>query len=81
MVNKIRNILDILITLGGLAMGGVLSILSAIILLLSDVISLDHTTLALGWIMAAFVFAIGFHTTKEHMRAVFDQLGEPDHGG
>ena len=81
MVNEVRNILDILMTLGGLAMGGVLSILSAALLLLSDTIPLDHTALALGWIMAAFVFAIGFKTAKRQMGAAYDQLGEPDHGG
>ena len=64
MLNPVRKSLDILMTLGGLAMGAVLSLLFALLLLLSDFVVINHTVLALSWIMLAFVFAIAYFTAK-----------------
>lgn len=63
-MSPIRNLLDILITLGGLAMGAVLSVLMAVTVLIYEMMEIDHTTLALTWSLVAFVFAIGFITAK-----------------
>ena len=64
----IRTILDLLQSLGGLATGAVISLIAAITLLVSEVVHLDHTILALGWIMASFVFAIGFISARQAMK-------------
>ena len=76
MSNEVRNILDILMTMGGLAMGAVISLLSAILLLLSEFVPLDRTTLALTWIMVALVFAFGFYTAKRQAKVAEAGLGQ-----
>ena len=72
-METIKDLLSGLITQGGLATGMVLSIISAVILLLSDMLRLDHTTLALAWVMVAFVFAIGFATVRRLIREYEDK--------
>ena len=74
MVDNIKDILDMLTTIGGLAMGSVMSIISAILLIASDILPLDHITLALAWVMAAFIFAIGLWTARRQMNIAFEKL-------
>jgi hypothetical protein len=76
MASNIRDILDMLTTVGGLAMGSVLSILSAILLIASEVLALDRTTLALAWVMVGFVFALGLWTVRGEMNRAFEKLGQ-----
>ena len=66
-MDTVRDLFDALLSIGGLATGAVLSLVSAILLLVSDIAHLDHTTLALAWIMVAFVFAAGFKTVRRHL--------------
>ena len=66
-MDTIRDLFDALLSIGGLATGAVLSRVSAIMLILSDLLSLDHTMLAIAWIMVAFVFAAGFMTVRRHI--------------
>ena len=66
-METIRDLFDALLSIGGLATGAVLSLVSATMLLASDMIHLDQTTLALAWIMAAFIFAAGYITARRHM--------------
>jgi cobalamin biosynthesis protein CobD/CbiB len=73
-METMRDLLDGLISIGGLATGAVLSLVSGVLLLLSDIVKLDHTTLALAWIMMAFVFAIGFMTARRHMTEYQERL-------
>ena len=74
MVDNIKDILDMLTTIGGLAMGSVMSIISAILLIASDILPIDHITLALALVMAAFIFAIGLWTARRQMNIAFEKL-------
>ena len=76
---SIRDTLDIILTMGGLATGAVVSLLSAILLFLSELLALDHITLALAWVMVAAVFAIGYMTARKQMHQAMkkvDLLGD-----
>ena len=74
MLSPIRKSLDILLTMGGLGMGAVLSILSAICLFLIQLIHLDPGTLALAWVMLALIFSIGFISARKQMNTVMDEM-------
>ena len=74
----IRSILSLLQSMAGLATGAVLSLVYAILLLASDMIELDHTVLALTWVMVSFVFAIGFYTAKAQMKDEKVKLDVPE---
>lgn len=73
-METIRDLFDGLISIGGLAAGSVISLISAVLLILSDIVPLDHTTLALAWIMMAFVFAAGFLAIRKHMREYQEKM-------
>ena len=73
-METIRDLFDGLISIGGLAAGSVISLISAVLLILSDIIPLDHTTLALAWIMMAFVFAAGFLAVRRHMQEYQERI-------
>ena len=74
LMETIRDLFDNLISIGGLAAGSVVSLISAVLLILSDIIPLDNTTLALAWIMMAFVFAAGFLAVRRHIREYQEQM-------
>ena len=74
MLSPVRKSLDILLTMGGLGMGAVLSILGAVCLFLIELIHLNPVTLALAWVMLALIFSIGFISAREQMNAVMDEL-------
>lgn len=71
----ITSVLSLLQSMAGLATGAVFSILFAITLLASDVIPMDHTVLALAWIMVAFICSIAFYSAKEQMKVEKAKLG------
>ncbi len=73
-METIRDLFDSLLSIGGLATGAVVSLVSAIMLLLSDIVHLDRTTLALAWIMTAFVFAAGFITARRHLQEYQERI-------
>ena len=73
-METIRDLLDGLISIGGMATGAVLSLVTAMLLILSETIHLDRVTLALAYIMIAFVFAIGFMTARKHMMEYQERL-------
>ena len=69
MKNRLKTILNLLQSMGGLATGAVFSVLFAITLLASDAYPMDHTVLALAWIMVGFIMATGFYTARTQMKA------------
>ena len=73
-METIRDLLDGLISIGGLATGAVLSVVTGALLILSDITHIDRTTLALAYIMMALVFAAGFMTARRHMMEYQERL-------
>ena len=76
-INNIRSILDIVLSLGGLAMGMVLSIINAAILFGFMVLNVSSNSIILAWIMMAFVFAAGFGTAKKQLEEHEEALAAP----
>ena len=74
LMETIRDLFDALLSIGGLATGAVLSLVSAVMLILSDMLSLDHAMLSIAWIMVAFVFAAGFLTARRHIKEYQERI-------
>lgn len=74
MLSPVRKSLDILLTMGGLGMGAVISVLSSICLLLVQMLLLDPVTLAIAWSVLAFIFCVGFISARRQMNVALEEM-------
>ena len=61
-------VLSLLQSMAGLATGAVFAVLFAITLLMSEVVPMDHTVLALAWLVVGFIMAVAFYSAKDQMK-------------
>lgn len=76
MKENIRSILSLLQSMAGLATGTVFAVLFSVTLLASELAPLDHTVLALSWLIVAFICAVGFYSAKSQMVEEKKRLGQ-----